>query len=187
MSHRLRRRLSPSMIVALLALIVAMSGAAAAVLVSSPDQLADLVVTNPKVATDAVGPRALDGLSVGNPQLADGAVSLSKLSNPVLSAKVNADGITRGDQSEGVVPSQTRRVSIGRYEVTFDRPVITCAIVASPNGPGGAVRSPLRPDHVAAHRGGSAPREGGMARGPPRQRRAQRHALHRPRALLTGS
>jgi hypothetical protein len=49
-----------------------MSGtAAAAVLVTSPDQLADDVVTGPKLAADSVGGRALREPSVGSEQLSD--------------------------------------------------------------------------------------------------------------------
>jgi hypothetical protein len=56
----------------LLAPVVAMSGtAAAAVLVTSPDQLADDVVTGPKLAADSVGGRALREPSVGSEQLSD--------------------------------------------------------------------------------------------------------------------
>lgn len=158
MSFLPRRRPSPAMLVALLALVLAMTGtAAAAVLITSPDQLADNVVTEPKLATDAVTGRALNEPSVGPSHILDRAVTNSKLTtgavdartitgnavtasklaegavasrhlvNPVFSASINADGT--GDRFVGVDRSQTRRISDGRYEVTFERSVVNCVVV----------------------------------------------------------
>ena len=136
-----RRRPSPAMLVALLALVLAMTGtAAAAVLVSSPDQLGSVVVTNPKIATDAVSSRALDEPSVSSGNLTDRAVTNSKLAtsgvdgralafnsvnsshlvdrqvfsddlrNPVFSASVDIDGTTSTARSVGVDLSLTRKL-----------------------------------------------------------------------------
>jgi hypothetical protein len=53
--HHIRRRLSPSLIVASVALFVALAGtAAAAGDHRQPDQLADRVVTSPKLAQPVV-------------------------------------------------------------------------------------------------------------------------------------
>jgi SnoaL-like domain len=135
---RLRRQLSPTMLVALLALVLAAtSTATAAVLINSPDQLGDDVVTNSKIATDAISARALGEPSVGsshltdqavtNPKLAtsavdrraiapsavdgsrlaDRVVSNTKLVNPVFSASVEADGSTTFARTVGVDPSRT--------------------------------------------------------------------------------
>src|SRR3954468_9596635 len=77
------RRPSAALIVALVALFVAMAGtAAAAVIISSPDQLGDGVVTE----------RALAPGAVSGSKLADGAVHGVHEVNPHLSARVNANG-----------------------------------------------------------------------------------------------
>jgi hypothetical protein len=139
------RRPSPALLVALLALVVAMTGTAtAAILVSSPDQLGESVVTNPKIATDAVTSRALDEPSVGAAQLNDGAVTSSKLLNPVFSAKVNADGTTKLSQSEGVDPSLTRKRAPGAYEIGFLRTITNCAVVVNPTA--GHIGGAFAPD-----------------------------------------
>ena len=63
--HNVTRRRSPALVVALLALFVALTGtAAAAVIITSPDQLGDRVVTQ----------RAIGFGAVSGSQLADGAV-----------------------------------------------------------------------------------------------------------------
>jgi hypothetical protein len=102
------------------------------VLISSPDQLADSIVTNPKLAASAVtnsklsdnaiSARTLSGGAVGNAKLAtravdertlasaavgnfnlqDGAVTNSKLVSPVYSASVAADGTSRTSSTVGV-------------------------------------------------------------------------------------
>jgi hypothetical protein len=151
------------MLVALLALVIAMSGSAvAAVLVSSPDQLANAVVTNPKLAIDSVGGRALaepgvnsDQLhddAVTNPKLASGAVgnralgssavtarvlgagavTAEKLANPVYSGVIRPDGSVL--RSVGVDAAKTSRFGQGQYGVAFDQPVTGCAIATSALG-----------------------------------------------------
>ena len=136
MFPRTRRRLrrpSPTMIVALLALVIAMSGsAAAAVLVTSPDQLGTAVVTSPKLAIDSVGGKALNEPAVNTDQVHDNAVTNPKLANPVYSASISASGSI--DHSVGVDPALTRKhtgLGIVRYEVGFKENVRDCAYVAS--------------------------------------------------------
>jgi hypothetical protein len=155
MPFRLRRP-SPATFVALLALVVAMTGtAAAAVLVSSPDQLADEVVTNPKIARNAVtnsrigdnaiNSRTLAPQSVGNAKLGNdsvdagkiapravgnseldvGAVATDNLVSPVYSVRLASDGTVK----RGVGVASSRKLGRGQYEVTFKRPVANCSIV----------------------------------------------------------
>ena len=144
------RRPSPAMLVALLALVLAMTGtAAAAVLVSSPDQLGSAVVTNPKIATDAISSRALAEPSVTSGNLTDRAVTNSKLAtsgvdgralafnsvnsshladrqvfnddlrNPVFSASVDIDGTTSTARSVGIDLSLTRKLGTGQNNAGF--------------------------------------------------------------------
>jgi hypothetical protein len=106
--HRITRRLSPSLIVAVVALLVALSGtAAAAVIIQSPDELADDVVTL----------RAMDRNSVDGSSIVDGSVSKTDLHDPYLKAQVNSDGSHLGNSDAGL----TKRVGEGHYEVTFNR------------------------------------------------------------------
>jgi hypothetical protein len=145
-TRRLLRRPSPAMIVAVLALVIAMSGsAAAAVLVTSPDQLGTAVVTSPKLAIDSVGGKALNEPAVNSDQLHDDAVTNSKLANPVYSASINADGSV--EHSVGVKPALTRMstgVGIVYYEVGFQEDVSDCSTVASASA--GMVTASAFPD-----------------------------------------
>ena len=77
------RRSSPALIVSIVALFVALAGtAAAAVIINSPDQLGDRVVTE----------RALDFNAVSSGKIADGAVHGVHMVHPSLRARVNKDG-----------------------------------------------------------------------------------------------
>ena len=128
MLHRLRRRPSPATAIAGAALFVALSGTALAqsgIIISSPDQLGDRVVTE----------RALDFRSVTGSKLADRAVNGVHMTNPHLRARVNKDGT---HPPFGFDELDTKRLSIGRYQVTlsdFDlngRTLKNCSITATP-------------------------------------------------------
>ena len=106
--HHIKRRLSPSLIVAIVALLAALSGtAAAAVIINSPDELGDDVVTL----------RAMARNSVDFGTIVDGTVSKNELKDPYLKAQVNSDGSHLGNSDAGL----TKRVGEGSYEVTFNR------------------------------------------------------------------
>jgi hypothetical protein len=65
--HHITRRLSPSLILASIALFVALAGtAAAAAIINSPDQIADRVVTSPKLAQPVVAAGVNQGLTPGD-------------------------------------------------------------------------------------------------------------------------
>lgn len=131
MSFRFRRP-SPAMIVATLALGLSTAGtAAAAVLISSPDQIADRVITNPKLATSAVDGRALAFNTVNTSHLRDGQVGSNDLASPVFSASVNEDGTTTTARSVGVNVSRTRKAALGYYQVVFQRDIANCSIAAT--------------------------------------------------------
>jgi hypothetical protein len=124
--QHITRRLSPSFVIAIAALFVAMAGtAAAAVIITSPDQLATGVVTNPKLANDAVT----------GPKIQARTVAQSDESNPTLRYSVAADGtLVTGDMGGNPqhVPGSNR------YDLSFTSADLgpnrldTCAFVVSP-------------------------------------------------------
>jgi hypothetical protein len=112
MPSSFRRRPSPAMLVALLALVVAMTGTAtAAVLITSPDQLADRVVTSSKLdneavsaeklATDSVNSRALNEPSVESTNLNDLAVTRSKLATDAVDERALATRSVGNSELQG--------------------------------------------------------------------------------------
>ena len=124
--HNVTRRRSPALVVALLALFVALTGtAAAAVIITSPDQLGDRVVTQ----------RAIGFGAVSGSQLADGAVHGVHMVHPTLRARVNRDG---SHPPFGFDALETKRLKLGVYQVTFSnfdlrgRTLKNCAVTASP-------------------------------------------------------
>ena len=113
-----RRRSPLALAISLLALVMASAGTAVAAgeIITQPGQLADRVVTHPKLAFESV-----DGFN-----LRDGRVGADDLAHPTFALKVNADG---SDSSREII---TRHVSYGRYEVTIPgRNLESCATVAT--------------------------------------------------------
>jgi hypothetical protein len=125
MQH-IRRRLSPSLIVASLALFVALAGtAAAAVIIDSPDQIKDGVVTGPKLATD----------SVSTTKILTGTVRQQDQANPTLRYSVASNGkLITGDM--GGDPQHVP--GSNRYDLSFSSSDVgplglrTCAFAVSP-------------------------------------------------------
>jgi hypothetical protein len=124
--HRSTSRLSPALVISVVALFVALAGTAtAAVIITSPDQLGDRVVTE----------RSLDFRSVTSSKLADRAVHGVHMVKPHLRARVNRDGT---HPPFGFDELDTKRLSVGRYQVTlsdFDiggRTLKNCSITATP-------------------------------------------------------
>ena len=103
--HQIKRRLSASYIVAFAALFVALAGTAtAAVIIDSPDDIADSVVTGPKLAPNSIsGSKVITG-TIGNNDLDD----------PQLKVRATKTGALLPD-SDGTV----ERVDTGDYLVTF--------------------------------------------------------------------
>jgi hypothetical protein len=142
------KRLNPSLVVSILALVVAMSGTAiaAGVLVKTPSQLADAVITNPKIATGAVSSRAVAQGSLSGNDLQNGAITNAKLSHPIYAAAVESDGTVAPAQSTGVDETLTRKSEqVGGgvvYDVGFDKDVSRCVYSATPgeNDSGGNLR-----------------------------------------------
>jgi hypothetical protein len=125
--HLFKRRLSPSFVLAFSALWVALAGTAVAdVIITSPDQMADGVVTGPKIAKDAVS----------SPQIVPRSILQSDERNPTLRARVAANGaIITGDVPGGFADHVA---GTGRYDVTFSPGDLgplgldVCAVTVSP-------------------------------------------------------
>src|SRR5215218_9789584 len=124
--HLISRRLSPSLIIAFAALFVALAGtAAAAVIITSPEQLADQVVTNPKLANDAVA----------GPEIRSRSVAQSDEINPNLRYSVASNGsLITGDM--GGSPQHV--AGSNRYDLSFSSTDLgpnrldTCGFAVSP-------------------------------------------------------
>ena len=123
----LRRRVSPSTLIATAALIAATSGTAIAAgeIITSPDQIKDGVVTAPKLA----------GASVSQTKIIDRGVSQRDESNPTLRYSVAANGtLITGDM--GGSPEHV--AGSNRYDMTFSSGDLgqngldTCAFAATP-------------------------------------------------------
>jgi hypothetical protein len=114
---RIPRHLSPPLVIAIVALFVALAGTAtAAVIITSPDQLASNVITSPKITDRSV--KQIDEL------------------NPSLRAKIDRNGkVITGDVPGGVVD----HVGTGAYNVTMSLGDLgplgldTCAVAANPS------------------------------------------------------
>jgi hypothetical protein len=108
----INRRLSPSLVVAMVALFVALAGtAAAAVIVDDPSDLGPDVVTSPAIKDGTIKSNDLGAGVVPN----------------LLSAKVRSDGtFVKGLRATGA-----QRTSQGNYRVTFNRPVRGCMFTAT--------------------------------------------------------
>jgi hypothetical protein len=107
---KIRGRLSPSMLVAIVALVFAASGTAfaAGVIISDPSQLANGVVTIGKLASS----------SVNGTKILNGSVQQADQAHPVVRAQVNADG-TLADASD--VRRVVKLPLEGRYRLSFDK------------------------------------------------------------------
>lgn len=136
--HRISRRLSPSLIIAFVALFAALysTASAAGLLVTSPSQLKDGVVTGPKIALDAVTSDKVARDSLTRNDIADRAITNRELNNPIFTAAVASDGTVSTAQSAGVEQSLTRKVEqIGGgvvYDVGFQQDISQCVISATP-------------------------------------------------------
>jgi hypothetical protein len=145
--HSIRKRLSPSTIIATAALVAAMGGTAYAadVIINSPDELGDDVVTQRSTADDAIG----------TAQLKDRAVTQLREAHPHLRARVAVNGAGQATLLAGDVNTFTglQRIQKGQVRVTFDtqntlgagRNLSTCALTATPevafvNGKGPGVK-----------------------------------------------
>jgi hypothetical protein len=123
----LKRRLSPSIVLAIGALWMALAGTAVAdIIISSPDQMANGVVTGPKIAKD----------SINSTHIIQRSVLQSDERNPSLRASVAKNGaIVTGDVPGGFADHVA---GSGRYDVTFSAGDLgplgldTCGIAVSP-------------------------------------------------------
>jgi hypothetical protein len=108
--HHITRRLSPSLIVAIVALFVALAGtAAAAVIIKNPDELGDNVVTG-----RATAPSTLASSDILNESILNNDLDHPQLKVRVFSGSLGNTSVFDG--SDGTV----KRNSLGSYFVTFD-------------------------------------------------------------------
>jgi hypothetical protein len=132
------RRPTPALIVAILALIVATGGTAVAqgILIRSPQQLADGVVTGTKLGLSAVTSANVAQDTLNRNDIADAAITNRELSNPVFSAAVDGDGTVSSGQSVNVNQSLTHKIEqVGGgvvYDVGFNQDVSQCVYSATP-------------------------------------------------------
>jgi hypothetical protein len=153
--HQITRRLSPSLMLAIVALFVALAGTAVAAgeIIITPDQIKDHVVTAPKLADDAVSSRTL----------ANSSVRLEDLQQPVVAAGVNK-GLAPGEEPfllnpttdvESVENSDHVNFSSGTYTVRFATPVRHCQWAATPASLDGEGTAPkfirVRPSKFDSH------------------------------------
>jgi hypothetical protein len=126
--HPITRRLSPSLVLAILALFVALGSTALAAgeIITSPDQVKDGVITGPKLAPD----------SVTTGTILDRQVKQHDEANPSLRARIAPSGLVlTGDVPDGTVQHVQ---GSGRYDVTLSAGDLgplgldTCAVTASP-------------------------------------------------------
>jgi hypothetical protein len=123
--YLIARRLSPSLVIAIGALFVALAGtAAAAVIIDSPDQIKDGVVTGPKLANEAVT----------SAKIPDRSILQQDEAHPTLRARVAKNGkVSTGDNVE------IKHVAgSNRYDLRFQAPKLgplgmnVCAFVVTP-------------------------------------------------------
>jgi hypothetical protein len=154
--HHITRRLSPSLLLAIGALFVALAGTAVAdVIITSSDQLGDDVVTERSTADDAVG----------TAQLKDRAVTQLREAHPHLRARVNVNGAGQVKLVAGDVNALTglQRLTKGKVRVTFDtantlgfgKSLAQCAFTATPelrltNGAGAVTKLRIYTDNITA-------------------------------------
>jgi hypothetical protein len=150
MQHR-RGRFSPSLVLALVALFVALSGTALAAgefVIDNPDQVAPGVITGLHIKQQAIGKPDLD--------------------DPYLKVRVNSNGTPFGSKNDLGAPG-VQKLGVGIYDVTFNSTTINgadgtfdetlfsknCAIEATPVNAARQlyVQGPtlLRPDTVRVH------------------------------------
>jgi hypothetical protein len=126
------------MIVAVLALVVATGGTAVAqgILINNPGQIADRVVTGPKLALNSVNGNTVAPDSLFRNDIGDRAITNRELSNPIFTAAVDSDGTVSSAQSVGVDQSLTRKIDqVGGgviYDVGFNQDVSQCVYSATP-------------------------------------------------------
>jgi hypothetical protein len=144
----IKRRLSPSLVVAMMALFVALAGtavAAGAFVVDEPSDLGPDVVTSPAIKDGSIKSNDLNAAVVPN----------------LLSAKVRSDGtFVKGLRATGA-----ERLGEGQYRVKFNRPVRGCMFTGTSRERLALVEvdedNPLLPNSVRVHTTFLAP--GGVA------------------------
>ncbi len=112
------RRPSAAMVVAVIALVMAMAGAA----------VAGTGVHSKKVTTKKVKKIADQEISKAAPTLNVASADSAKIANNVYSANVLATGTLLGSIPSGATSSHQGGANSGQYHVSFGRPITGCTI-----------------------------------------------------------
>jgi hypothetical protein len=143
MKRILRKRPSPAMIVAVVAMVMAFGGTAYAKIVITGKNVRNSSLVGADIKNKSLGGKDVKNDYLGRVPIKEERLDASKFGQ-VNSAKV-ADGVNRAAavtatgtkvRSRGV--SATARTGEGQYQVTFDRDVRGCYYFATISAPGAA-------------------------------------------------
>jgi hypothetical protein len=125
-------RLSPALVVSVLALVAALAGSAVAE-VATTARLDKKEKKQVKKIVNKQLSKQLKQNPVEEQQIADGAVTNDQLANPIYSAVVAADGTL----ARGVGATSSERLATGLFVTRFDRDLSGCSWVAQIGAPAG--------------------------------------------------
>lgn len=136
MKRILRKRPSPAMIVAVVALVAALGGTAYAKVVITGKNIRNSTVVGADIKNKALAGRDIKNDSLGRVPIKEERLTASKFGQ-VNSSKV-ADGVNRqavvtsaGGLSRARGATSSTRTGLGEYTVVFNRDVRTCAYFVS--------------------------------------------------------
>jgi hypothetical protein len=126
---------SPSMVVALAALFVALSGSAYAALVITGHNIKNGTVTGADIKNNSLASKDIKHNSIGGVAIKESALG-------TVPGALQADGLSRwavvsasGQLVRGRNVTSVARTSSGRYQVIFNRDVRNCAYIATLGDP----------------------------------------------------
>jgi hypothetical protein len=139
------RRPSPSLVISVVALIVALGGTGYAAVRVTGKQIKDSSITGRDVKNKSLTKKDFKG-SVTGARGATGALGpkgdkgdKGDMGNAPLWAVIASDGSKANGR--GVVSSE--RLGLGQYDVIFSQDVSACALTATPGGPSTAFEQPF--------------------------------------------
>jgi hypothetical protein len=137
------RRPSPSLVISIVALVVALGGTGYAAVTVTGKQIKDSSITGRDVKNKSLTKKDFKG-SVRGPRGVTGTQGpkgdKGDMGNAPLWAVIASDG-TKAAPGRGVVSSE--RLGLGQYDVIFSQDVSACALTATPGGPSTAFEQPF--------------------------------------------